>query len=74
MTGEIKDAEGAEAAVREMENHPWLQEEVTALANYFVDRGLSPFEGAWVMSKLTSVALTSCVVLDKQKREENAEE
>ena len=42
-------------------NHPWLMEEVHELGKYFESRGLTPFEGAWVMSRLIPIALSSLV-------------
>jgi hypothetical protein len=67
MTGGIKDMEDETKRIDSMLNSQWMLDEVAALAQHFQARGLASFEGALVMSKLTSVALASCV----QFKEEN---
>lgn len=70
MTEEnTKELSAAERVTR-MYNHPWLDNEVEELSTYFLNRNLTPFEGAWVMSKLMCVALSSCV----QDKEEGSSE
>ncbi len=69
MTEETKSVIDDVDHIQSIFNHPWLQDEVTALAKYFHQRNLTPFEGALVMSRLTSTALASTVQIKEDKED-----
>ena len=71
MTEETKSVIDDVEHVQSIFNHPWLQDEVNALANYFHERKLTPFEGALVMSRLTSTALASTVQIKEEAKSES---
>lgn len=67
MTEETRSVIDDVDHIQSIFSHPWLQEEVTALAKYFHERKLTPFEGALVMSRLTSTALASTVQIKEKE-------
>jgi hypothetical protein len=71
MTEEIKSVIDDVDHIQSIFNHPWIQDEVTALAKYFHQRNLTPFEGALVMSRLTSTALASSVQIKEENKSES---
>ena len=71
MTEETKSVLDDVDHIQSIFNHPWIQDEVTALAKYFHQRNLTPFEGALVMSRLTSTALASSVQIKEENKSES---
>ena len=71
MTEETKSVIDDVDHIQSIFNHPWIQDEVTALAKYFHQRNLTPFEGALVMSRLTSTALASSVQIKEENKSES---
>ena len=71
MTGEIKDDKAETQRVVEMMSHPWLDAEVNALANYFKERNVTPFEGTWIMAKMLHIATSSCIQEKKENKDES---
>lgn len=71
MTEETKSVLDDVDHIQSIFNHPWIQDEVTALASYFHERNLTPFEGALVMSRLTSTALASSVQIKEENKSES---
>ena len=71
MTEEVKSVLDDVDHVQEIFNNSWFQDEVTALAKYFHERKLTPFEGALIMSRLTSTALASTVQIKEEAKSES---
>ena len=69
MTEEVKSVIDGGDHVQEIFNNSWFQDEVTALATYFHERNITPFEGALIMSRLTSTALASTVQIKEDKED-----